>query len=243
MIVTPVKTRAVKVGDHLYTILDEYLPAIPNPVIVAISSKVVALCERAVIPVKGTDRRELIKKEADYYLAPNPANYNYTVTIKNNAFVAAAGIDYGAGNHILWPRDPQLSANNLRRHLTKTFGIAIGVIITDSRSLPLRRGTTGFALAHSGFAALRNYIGKRDVFDEEIYFKVANVLDGLSAAAVTAMGDGNEQTPIAVISDVPGVEFQARNPSPKELAEYYIRPDDDLYRALLDNVPWDKKPS
>ena len=243
MIVTPIKTPTVNVGDDLNALLDELLPAIPKPAVVAISSKVVALCEGAVVPVKGTDRRALLQKEADYYLAPDPKNYNYTVTIKNNAFVAAAGVDYGQGNYILWPRNPQETANNLRRHLTKTFGLAVGVIITDSRSLPLRRGTTGFALAHSGFAALRNYIGQSDVFGEKIFFKVANVLDGLSASAVTAMGDGNERTPIALLQDIPNIVFQARNPTPEELAEFYVRPNDDLYRALLDHVPWDKRPS
>lgn len=242
MIVTPVKTRTVKVSDDLNSLLDEYLPAIPKPAIVAVSSKVVALCEGAVVPVAGTDRRELIKKEADYLLSPTDNPYGFGITIKDHALVAAAGIDSAGLDFVLWPRDPQATANNLRRHLTKTFGLAVGVIITDSHHQPMRRGTSGFAVAHSGFAALQSYIGTPDAFGDPIYFKTSSILEGLAAAAVVTMGDGGEHTPISVITDIPFVEFQARNPTAAELKILNVTPENDLFAEFYKRVPWDKQP-
>jgi len=45
-----------------------------------------------------------------------------------------------------------------------------------------------------------------------------NVADALAAAAVLLMGEGKEQTPLAVLTDLPFVTFQDHNPSPAELA-------------------------
>ena len=66
------------------------------------------------------------------------------------------------------------------------------------------------------------------------------VADALATAAVLAMGEGNEQTPLAVIEDVPFVQFQQRNPNKKELTELTIDPKDDLYAPLLKGVKWRK---
>lgn len=243
MIVTPIKTRTVKVGDDLNALLDEYLPSIPKPAVVAISSKVVALCEGAVVPAEDTDRRELINKEADYVLSHEKNPYRFGITIKDHALVAAAGIDSAGSDFVLWPRNPQETANNLRRHLTKTFRLAVGVIITDSHHQPMRRGTSGFAVAHSGFQALQSYVGTPDAFGDPIYFKTSSILEGLSAAAVVTMGDGGERTPIALITDAPFVKFQARNPNDAELKILNITPQDDLFAEFYKHVPWDKKPN
>jgi F420-0:gamma-glutamyl ligase len=54
------------------------------------------------------------------------------------------------------------------------------------------------------------------------------------------MGEGNEQTPLAVIEDVPFVKFQARNPLKKELESFHIDMEDDLYAPLLKGVKWRK---
>ena len=52
----------------------------------------------------------------------------------------------------------------------------------------------------------------------------SNVVDALAESAVAVMGEGSEQTPLAIIRDVPFVQFQDRNPTNKELARssYYI---------------------
>lgn len=66
----------------------------------------------------------------------------------------------------------------------------------------------------------------------------ANVRDALGAAAVLVMGEGNEQTPLAIIEDLPFVTFQDRDPTEEELVALWISIADDLYAPLLMRAPW-----
>ena len=115
----------------------------------------------------------------------------------------------------------------------------VGVIIIDSKTTPFRWGTTGFSLAHSGFAAIRDYIGKPDVFGRKLEYTKLNVADSLSSMAVLVMGEGKEQTPIAIIEEA-DIEFQDRNPSKEECKELQIAKEEDLYAPLLQSVKWKK---
>ena len=97
----------------------------------------------------------LVEREADYFLPPSESRYGITLTIRHNLLVPTAGIDEsnGDGHCVLWPHDPQHSANELRRHLTARFALReVSVLITDSTPRPLRWGVTGVALADSGIA-------------------------------------------------------------------------------------------
>jgi F420-0:gamma-glutamyl ligase len=66
------------------------------------------------------------------------------------------------------------------------------------------------------------------------------VRDALAAAAVLVMGEGSEQTPLALIKDLPFIAFQDRDPSPEELAAAAIALEDDLYAPLLTRAPWQR---
>jgi F420-0:gamma-glutamyl ligase len=65
-------------------------------------------------------------------------------------------------------------------------------------------------------------------------------MDALAAASVFEMGEGAEQTPLAVITDLNKVEFQDRNPTQEELDFLKIDIEDDLYAPLLKSVEWKK---
>ncbi len=54
------------------------------------------------------------------------------------------------------------------------------------------------------------------------------------------MGEGSEQPPLAVVSDLPFVAFQERDPSAEELQQLQIAVADDLYGPLLTSVQWHK---
>jgi dihydrofolate synthase / folylpolyglutamate synthase len=54
------------------------------------------------------------------------------------------------------------------------------------------------------------------------------------------MGEGAEQTPIAIIEDIPFVEFQTHNPTTRELSSVYIDPAIDLYAPFIQSAPWQK---
>ena len=244
MNITALKTNRIDSDNppNLLSILQRYLQSFKEQSILAITSKIVAICEGRVIKIGQIDKLDLIHKEAEFYLRPDH-QYHISLTIKNNLLVPTAGIDESNGNgyYILWPKNPQKTANTVRSYLQNRFNLhKVGVVITDSKTTPLRWGTTGTALAHSGFAPLNNYIGTKDIFGRKLKVTYANIMDALAAGAVLVMGEGNEQTPLAVIQDVPFVKFQNRNPTNKELNNLKIDLKDDLYGSLLTSVPWKK---
>lgn len=244
MKVTSIKTEKIIPGKtDIFSILDKHVKSFSEKSILAVTSKIVSICEGRVISTDEIDRDTVIQQEAEYYLPREMSKYNSTLTIKRNLLVPAAGVDEsnGDGYFILWPKDPQKTANEIRSYLKNRFVLQhVGVIITDSKTTPLRWGTTGVSLSQSGFAALKNYIGEPDIFGKNLKMTKANITDALAIAAVLTMGEGNEQTPLAVLEDLPFVEFQNRNPSKKELQDFAISMEDDLYSTLLTSVQWKK---
>ena len=67
-----------------------------------------------------------------------------------------------------------------------------------------------------------------------------NVVDRLAAAAVLIMGEGNEQTPLAVVTNLPFVEFTSSKQTKKELDSLHIELAEDVYAELIKSVKWKK---
>lgn len=244
MNIRAVKTHKITTYDHnLIKILDKYLPRLTEKSILAITSKIVSITEGRLVKMEDIDKDELIKQESQLYLPRNQNPYNVSFTITRNMLAATAGIDESNGNgyYILWPKDPQKTVNAVREYLKKRFNLKnVGVIITDSKTSPLRWGVTSVALAYSGFKPLKDYVGRKDLFDRKFEFEKLSIIDSLASAASVTMGEGAESTPIAVISDLPFVEFQERNPTKEELKELCISIDEDLFGPFLKNVQWKK---
>jgi F420-0:gamma-glutamyl ligase len=247
MKITGIKTRIITSADNLLALIDEYAPHLPDRSVIAVTSKIVSVCEGRIIPVTNITHEALIRQESDYYRAPSGATPgHYHLTIKSGLLVGSAGIDQsnGNGHYILWPADPQATANQLRRHLSARTGHPhLGVIITDSRSTPLRRGATGLSLAHSGFAALQTYAGHPDIYGQPLQSEVANLVDALAVAAVAVMGEGDQSTPLAIIEDVGFLEFQDHDPTPHDISELKVPIAEDFFSEFLQTIPWDKQPS
>ncbi len=244
MKITAIKTeKIVPDKKNLFSILDQYIEGFREKSILAVTSKIVSICEGRAVPIAIADKQKLIEEEADLFLPPEENKYNITLAVKNNILAPSAGIDESNANGhlVLWPADPQKSANEIRKYLMRRFNVKrAGVIITDSKTTPLRWGTTGVAIAHSGFSALKNYIGRQDLFGRKLIVTKANMMDALAVAAVLVMGEGNEQTPIAVIEDIPFIKFQSRNPTKKELLDLQINIEEDLYAPILKSAKWRK---
>lgn len=242
MKVTSIKTHKLTESDRdILAVLDKYLPDMKEGSVVAVTSKIVALCEGRVLPVEGTDKDKLIQEEADLYMPRQENAYNFFMTITRGMLAPSAGIDESNVKdvYVLWPKNATDSANRIREHLCKTRNLChLGVVITDSVSRPLRWGVTGVGLAHSGFLALNDYRGTEDLFGRKLRVSQASVIDGISATAVLAMGEGSEQTPIAVLEDVPFVRFQDRNPTQEEIDALRIDIEKDLYGSILKRAPW-----
>ena len=211
-----------------------------------IASKIFSLCENRIIKkVSGTkeEKHGLVKQEAEYYLDPHSSKYNMMLTIKGNWMFVNAGIDESnaENQYSLWPKDPQKSVNNAWRFLRQHYHVKqVGVIMSDSKSFPLNWGVVGHGIAHCGFKTLKSYIGKPDLFGRLMKMEQANMVQGITVAAVLEMGEGAEQTPIAIVADIRDIIFQSQPPTAQELKSLKINLEDDAYAPLLASVEWKK---
>ncbi len=245
MNITAIKTRLVRAGEcTIEQIIAESIREIPEDSVLAVSSKIVALCQNRVVDKTSVTKNELIKQQADYYTPDGFNKYGFNFSIVNNTFIPSAGIDESnvENAYVLWPENPQKAANEIHTFLVQKFGVKrVGVIITDSTCMPpMRAGTIGVMLAHSGFVAVKQLVGTPDLFGRKFEVSKSAIGGGLAASANVVMGEGAEQTPLALISDVPFVTFQTRNPTMKEIETTYISPEIDLYAPFIMSAPWQK---
>ena len=233
MHVIPIKTRIMlPPKDDLWEVLDESLPRLRERDVVVVTSKVVSIGEGRCVPL-GTraQKKQLIEEEAEY-LARFKGSRRSLFSVKGHAVIGSAGIDESNSNGYwtLWPRDPFKSAKDIWAHLRQRHRVKkLGVIITDSTSPPMRLGCTGISIGFFGIHPVLRYIGRPDIFGRRFRFERANLVDGIAAAAVVELGEGNEQTPIALIRDVSALRFAAYDTS----RELLIRPKEDIYYPLF----------
>lgn len=245
MKVTAIKTHKITKDDKdVFAVLDKYLPSISEGSVVVVTSKILSIIEGRIVKIGSVPKDQLVAEEAELYLPASESKYNFSLTIKNSLLIPSAGIDESNGNgyYVLWPKDPQKWANDIRDYLVEKFNLKnIGVIVTDSKTTPLRWGVTGAAIAYSGFIPLNSTIGTPDIFGRVMQATKVNVMDGLASSAVVVMGESSEQTPLAVIEDIPFVQFVDHNPTEEELSSLRINMEDDLYASLLKSVEWKKR--
>lgn len=242
MNIKALKTHMIQPGESILRILDQHISTLAEGMVVAITSKVISLCQGRIVPKDAVrSKYELIEKEADAYLSEDMSLYNAHLTIKNNILIPSAGIDESNGNgmYILYPLNIQQTAYTIWQHLrTKHTITNLGVIITDSHTMPLRKGVTGITLGWCGFEPLYSYVGKPDIFNHPLQVTQINILDALGTTAVFMMGEGAEQTPIALIEDVPKIQYLSRPPSLEEERMIHIPLEEDIYAPILRGVDW-----
>lgn len=247
MHIQPIKTRILQPPkDDLLAVIKSTVKKLPEKSILAITSKVVAIWQGQCIPrdqVKSKDK--LIISQADKYLNRNHVPQNAVIhTIKNNLFIPSSGIDESNANgcYILWPKHPAKTAYKIWEFLRKNYKTKkFGVIITDSHTIPLRRGVTGISLGYFGFEPIKNYVGTPDLFGRKLKITQANYVDSLATAAVLIMGEGKESTPMSLITDVSFIKFINHKYIAKtKNSTLEIEEKTDLYYPLLSSVPWKK---
>lgn len=245
MKVQAIKTRKfLPPQDNLEDLFDAVKDLKENSV-VAITSKVVSIGEGRCVEINKIEKDELAVQEADLYLPRklSPGGMILT-TIKNNMLVASSGVDESNGNnfYILWPENPKLSAKKIWEYLKKKYKVKnIGIIITDSRLVPLRRGVVGIAIAYFGFNPLKDYRNTKDLFGREFRMETSNLPDSLASAAVLEMGEGSESKPIVIISEIPDIEFIQTEYKGKTLDDSFEIPlKMDMFSPFLSSVKWKK---
>jgi len=232
VIIQPIKTRVFQEGDNLFAFIADYFNKLPEKSIVVVTSKIVALAEKRTAVAENIQTKEkLIRTESEFAI---PGKYVW-LTIKNGMVMASAGIDESNANGklILLPKDSFRTACLLRNKLRKKYHLKyLGVLITDSRTIPLRAGVTGVAVGYAGFRGVKDYRGTPDIFGRKFKFSRTDVADSLATAAVFVMGEGNEQQPLAIIKKAP-IEFCDKI----HRKELYIDIQEDMYRPLFSKLP------
>ena len=230
--VCPLKTRIFLFQENLNEFILEAFKAKPpteNSILV-VTSKIVSLAEGRRVPVSSISKEDLIKQEADHYLGY--LGYGCHLTIKEGLLIPSAGIDESNSDgafYILFPKNPEESAQKLCTFIKETFRLKnFGIIISDSHTSPLRRGVTGIALSWWGFRAVKNIVGKEDLFGRQIKMTQVNYADALASSAVLTMGEADESCPLALLS-CEGIEFEDKSAA----STLKIEIEDDLYYPLL----------
>ncbi len=220
----PIKSRLILPGDSLIAKFVEALSlarlSVKDGDIFAVASKVVSLAEKNTVSlaqVKPTalagrlGRRfgmlpefaQVVLDEADAIYGGVPG---VLLTLKNGNAVANSGVDRknAPGDSVIpWPADPRRSADTIRRAVSRRFGRRVGVVIVDSRVTPLRLGTTGLAIACSGFQPVRDSRGSRDLYGRKVRITLQALADGIASAAHLLMGETRETIPFVLIRGAP----------------------------------------
>ena len=228
MLIKPIKTRIFRENEDFVAFITSYIKHLSEESIVVITSKIVALSEgRTAEYISRENKIKLIKKESKKTIITPWC----VIGLKDGEWCASAGIDESnaGGKLILLPKNSFKSAQKIRNILRKKFKIKkLGVILTDSRSLPLRSGVMGVAVGYAGIEPRHSYIGEADIFGKILNFTRTNVIDSLAASAVMLMGEADEQMPLTVITKSPA-KFTNRTFTRHEMI---IPPKDDFYRFV-----------
>lgn len=211
--------------------------------IVIISSKFVSISEGAVVQIDRLrashkakhiakkfqmDEKltELVLREADQIYGGIPG---FLLCKKNGMLCPNAGIDRSnipKGYAVLYPPLPFDSADRLRQNFLNKNKLKVFVVISDSRLMPGRLGTSGIAIAVSGFKPVIDERGKKDLFGNILRVTMRAAGDGLASIGVALMGESLESTPVVVVR---GFEV-TEDIRPMDWQDLAIDPLEDIYR-------------
>jgi coenzyme F420-0:L-glutamate ligase len=211
-------------GDDLVEIILEALKSqgleLQDSDLLAVASKAVAVAEGRLVRLSTVKPSEKAKVLAERYgLEPSFAEVvlqeaekvyggvsRALLTLKNGVLVANAGVDRKnapEGQAILWPSNPNQSAENIRRETLAKTGKRVGVLIIDSKVSPLRMGTTAQAIGVAGFKPIKDYRVEKDLYGKRIHITRHSLADDLASAAHLLMGETTARTPAVLIRNAP----------------------------------------
>jgi coenzyme F420-0:L-glutamate ligase / coenzyme F420-1:gamma-L-glutamate ligase len=215
--------------------------------VLVVSSKFVAISEGrvirldSVVPSAGAKELasryriaaelcELIIRESDEVLG---GVTGFILTLRDGLLTPNAGIDKSNVEHgkvVLYPRNSSESASKIVDGIKFRQGIDIGVVISDSRLMPTRRGTTGVALAAAGLEAVLDLRGRVDLFGNILRVTSQAIADDLCSAAQLVMGEASEATPIVLVR---GISRSLFKETVYPTSSFSVRPDQCVYMRSL----------
>jgi len=219
---TPIQEKDVIVVTHVVVSKAEGNVVNLDEVVPSPQAKEIALKtgkEPALVEVVLQETKEIIR-----------LNKNSIITeTKSGIICANAGVDRsnvsGDRNVVPLPKNPNASAQNIRKEIKRLTGADVAVIVSDTHGRPFRMGEINVAVGVAGIKPIRDRRGEKDLFGYVLRIKQTAIADELSSAAELVIGQANEAVPAAIIR---GYNYQtAENASAVELT----RPKEkDLFR-------------
>ncbi len=120
---------------------------------------------------------------------------------------ANAGIDLSnvpKGYALLLPKNPDKFALDIHLKLKQKYNLSIPVILADSRTIPLRRGTSGVTIGLAGMEPIIDERGHKDLYGYKMQITTRAIADNVATVANLLMGETDERIPFSVVR---GVEF------------------------------------
>jgi coenzyme F420-0:L-glutamate ligase/coenzyme F420-1:gamma-L-glutamate ligase len=212
----------IKEGDNLAKMVCEATERQETPIqngdIIVITHVVVSRAERNVanldnvIPSdfakafaqrfnKDPNLIEVILREARSIVR---MDYGKLITETKHGLVCAnSGVDHsnvpGNRNVALLPKNPDRSAQEIRREIRKLTDKDVAIIISDTHGRPLREGEINIAIGVAGINPIRDRRKEKDLFGYTLKIKRTAIADELSSAAELVIGQADEGIPVAVI--------------------------------------------
>ena len=128
----------------------------------------------------------------------------HIITETKHGFICAnAGVDRsnvpGERNVAPLPRNPDASAQRIRRRIKELIGKDVAVIISDTHGRALRRGEINVAIGIAGMKPIRDRRNETDLFGYTLRVKQTAIADEICSAAELVIGQADEGIPAAII--------------------------------------------
>ena len=248
IMLSPIRTERRSTPFNLLDLLDDLVGRrLRNGDVLVASSKFIAISEGRVLSldsvVPTAYAREL---SADFDISPQLCELiiresdevlggvtGFILASKDGLLSPNAGIDKSniePGRVVLYPRNALESASALVDAMEFRHGVRIGVVVSDSRLMPTRRGTIGVALAAAGLEAVLDLRGNEDLFGNILRVTSQAIADDLCSAAQLVMGESNEAMPFVLVR---GVDSSLVGRAKYSTSNFSVRADQCVYMRSL----------
>ena len=228
----------IDAGDDLVGLIAEAInasiaedpdAALRNGDILVITSKIVSKAEGMQVP--AADREKAIALDTVRVVAErvHPGGVTQIVETRHGLVMAAAGIDTSNvpdGLALRLPEDPDRSARMLCEGLRQHFGVALGIIVTDTFGRPWRVGQTDVAIGAAGIVVTDDLRGGVDANGRPLNVTITVLADELAGAADLVKGKASG-IPVAVVRGLGRLVTDIGAPGAHTLTRVG---DDDMFR-------------
>lgn len=216
--------RIINFGESVYESFVEAIKSsdvkLAHNDIIAVTSKVYSMETNAatkLVDVEPGEKAQEIAKLAsmdprvvqlvlDEAEGPAYGQVYHAILVKTPYGLSAnAGIDLSncpEGYALILPKDPDKLAREFRDRIKEDFGINVAVIITDSRTIPLRRGAMAIAIGIAGMEPVIDERGNKDLYGYVMTISTRAIADNIASSTSLVMGETNERIPFAVVRGI-----------------------------------------